>query len=130
MRMTSKTKRTCTDGRHTALDIFRFAVFFKEGLKIGNAQLNVFCTTFIPSSLCLQSLIELLLFQTGVSSIVQNTRVLDMYLRQVYYLFGISRTSSKKSKRMSLVPDNCVVHNATGLNMFRVFSVQILNSLV
>ena len=23
-----KTKRTCTGGRHTALDIFRFAVFF------------------------------------------------------------------------------------------------------
>ena len=31
MRMTSKTKRTCTGGRHMALDIFRFAVFFFKG---------------------------------------------------------------------------------------------------
>ena len=52
-----------------------------------------------------RSLIELMLFQTGVSSIVQNTIVLAIYLRQVSYLFGVSRTSSKKSKRMSLVPD-------------------------
>ena len=50
-----------------------------------------------------RSLIELLLFQTGVSSIVQNSIVLAIYLRQVSYL--VSRTSSKKSKRMSLVPD-------------------------
>ena len=31
MRMTSKTKRTCTGGRHMALDIFRFAIFFFKG---------------------------------------------------------------------------------------------------
>ena len=34
MRMTSKTKRTCTGGRHMALDIFRFGVFFLRVLVI------------------------------------------------------------------------------------------------
>ena len=36
--MTSKTKRTCTGGRHTALDIFRFAVFLN----------NKFSNSFFP----------------------------------------------------------------------------------
>ena len=36
MRMTSKTKRTCTGGRHTALDIFCFAVFFLKQNKSRN----------------------------------------------------------------------------------------------
>ena len=31
MRMTSKTKRTCTGGRHMVLEIFRFAIFFFKG---------------------------------------------------------------------------------------------------